>query len=106
MACTQYNHTLLKLKTGVPQDRVLSPSLLNNYTSDIPLSLKDLQITMYTDDLITSHTKHHKAQQLLQLYLEKTHEYTTNNHHINPDKLQLCFLHKTQLKMAQLNHFN
>ena len=66
-ACTQYNGTLSKLKrinTGVPQGEVLSPTLFNNYTSDIPLPPKHVQITTYADDITitTSHTKHHKTQ--------------------------------------------
>ena len=65
-AWTQYNSTLSKLKrinTGVPQGRVLSPTLFNIYTSDIPLPPKDIQITTYADDITTtaSHTKHRKA---------------------------------------------
>ena len=67
-ACTQYNGTLSKLKqinTGVPQGGVLSPTLFNIYTSDIPLPPKDIQITTYADDItsMASHTQHHKAQQ-------------------------------------------
>ena len=47
-ACTQYNGTLSKLKrinSGVPQGGVLSPTLCNVYTSDIPLA------TTYADDI-------------------------------------------------------
>ena len=42
-ACAQYNGTLSKLKqinTGVPQHEILSPTLLNIHTSDIPLLQK------------------------------------------------------------------
>ena len=61
--CTQYNGTLSKLKrinTGVPQGGVLSPTLFNIYTSDIPLPPKDVQITTYADDttITSSYTKH------------------------------------------------
>ena len=75
-ACTQCNNTLSKLKqinTGVLQDRVLSPTLFNIYTIDITIT--------------ASHTKHHKAQQLIQPYFHKIYERaTTNNLHINTDK--------------------
>ena len=87
-ACTQYNGTLTKLKrinTQVPQGEGLSPTLFNIYTSDIPLLPKDIQITTYADDItiIASHTKHCKAQQLIQPYLHKIYErVTTNNLHI------------------------
>ena len=64
-ACSQYNATLSKLKrinTGVPQGGVLSPTLFNNYTSDILFSPKNVLITTYADDItITpSHMKHFK----------------------------------------------
>ena len=48
-ACTSYNGTLSKLKrinTGVPQGGVLSPTLFNIYTSDIPLPPKDVLINI------------------------------------------------------------
>ena len=91
-ACTQYNGTLSKLKqinTGITQGGVLSPTLFNIYTSDIPLPSKDIQITTYADDITitASHTKHRKAQQLIQPYLHKIYEWaTTNNLHINTNK--------------------
>ena len=87
--CTQYNGTLSKLKqinSGVLQGGVLSPTIFNIYTSDISLPPKDIPITTYANDIIITayHTKHHKAQQLIQPYLHKIYEWaTTNNLHIN-----------------------
>ena len=83
-ACTQYNGTLSKLKqinTDVSQGGVLSPTLFNIYTSDIPLPPKDVQITTYADDITitASCTKHCKAQQLIQPYLHKIYEWPTIN---------------------------
>ena len=55
----------------------------------MPLSPKDVQITTYADDITitASHIKHHKTQQLIQLYLHKIYEWaTTNNLHININK--------------------
>ena len=78
-----------QINTAVPQGGVLSPTLFNIYTSDIPLSPKDVKITTYTDDItiIASHTKHHKAQQIIQLYLRKIYEWAiTNNLYISTDK--------------------
>ena len=62
---TQTNQQWSTTRSGV-----LSPTLFNIYTSDIPLP-KDVQITTYADDITitASHTKHHKAQQLIQPYL-------------------------------------
>ena len=63
-------HTLKTNNTGVPQGGVLSSTLFNIYTSDIPLPPKGVQVTTYADDtkITASHTKHRKAQQLIQLY--------------------------------------
>ena len=51
-------HTLKtqkKINTGIPQGGVLSPTLFNIYTFDIPLSPKNVQITTYADDIQTLH---------------------------------------------------
>ena len=67
----------------------MSSTLFNIYTYDIPFLSKDVQITTYADDvtIIASNTKHHRAQQLIQLCLYKIYEWdTTNNLHINTDK--------------------
>ena len=77
------------INTGVPQVKILSPTLFNIYISDIPLPSKDVQITTYADEITitASHTKHCKAQQLIQQYLHKIYEWaTTNNLYINTDK--------------------
>ena len=68
------NGRLSKLKginTGVSQDGALSPTLFNIYTSDIPLPLKDVQITTYSDNITitVSHTKHCKTQQIIQPHI-------------------------------------
>ena len=74
---------------------VLSPTLFNIYTSDIPLPAKDIQITTYADDITitASHTKHCKAQQLIQPYLHKIYDWTTtdNNLHRNTEKITTTF---------------
>ena len=57
--------------------------------SDISLPPKSTQITTYADKItITAfHTKHHKAKQFNQPYLQKIYKWTTiNNLHINTDK--------------------
>ena len=64
-------------------------NIIHIYTSDIPLLQKDIQITTYTDKITITvfHTKHRKAQQLIQPYLHKIYECaTTNNLHIKTDK--------------------
>ena len=55
LACTQCNGTLSKRKRInsriKAQNTVLSPTLFSFNTSDIPLSLKDIQITTYADEI-------------------------------------------------------
>ena len=86
-------HSKLKrINTKLSQGRVLSPSptLFNIYISDIQLPPNDIQITTYVNNIIitTSHTKHRKAQQLIQPYLQEIYEWATaNNVHINTDKI-------------------
>ena len=78
----------LKTKTNQHWNTTRESSV-SIYTSDIPLPLNNIQITTYADNITitASHTKHHKAQQLIQPYLHKIYEWaTTNNFQINTDK--------------------
>ena len=71
---------LKRINTGV-----LSPTLFNIYTSDVPLPPKDVQTTTYADEITmtASYTKHRKAQQLIQPYLHNIYEWAnTNNFYI------------------------
>ena len=56
---TYINHTSSQrqFKTGVPQGGVLSPTLLNIYTADIPPPRAPVQVMAYADD-ITITSKH------------------------------------------------
>ena len=63
---TYRNHTSSKcqFKTGVPQGGVLSPTLFNIYTADIPLPRAPVQVLAYADDIsITSTTHNHECSQ-------------------------------------------
>jgi len=71
-AYTTYKHATsaqLKLKTGVPQGGVLSPTLFNIYMSDIPTPPEHVSLSTYADDITTlsSHVNTNTAQQNLQL---------------------------------------
>ena len=72
---TYRNHTSKQrqFKTGVPQVGVLSPTLFNIYTSDLPPPSAPVQVMAYADDItITStHTSTSAAKEI-----HTTHTYT------------------------------
>ena len=72
---TYRNHTSSQrqFKTGVPQGGVLSPTLFNVYTADIPLPRAPVPVMAYADDItITStHTSTSAAKKYIQPYLYK-----------------------------------
>ena len=88
---TYRNHTSSQrqFKTGVPQGGVLSPTLFNIYTADIPPPRAPVQVMAYADDItITSiHTSTSAAKKYIQPYLHKFVVWTKqNNLTLNPDK--------------------
>ena len=42
---------LKSINARLPQDRILTPTLFNVYTSEIILTLKDVQVPTYADDI-------------------------------------------------------
>ena len=86
---TYRNHTSSqhKLKTGVAQGGVLSPTLFNIYTADIPPQRAPVQVMVYADDItITStHTSTSAAKKYIQPYLHKFLP-GQKNLALNPDK--------------------
>ena len=85
------NHKSIQrqVKTGVPQGGVLSPTLFNIHTADIPTPTAPVQVMLYTDDItITStHTSMSAARKYIQPYLHKVYDWSQhNNLIINPDK--------------------
>ena len=88
---TYINHTSKQrqFKTGVPQGGVLSPTLFNINTSDLPPPSAPVQVMAYADDItITStHTSTSAAKKYIQPYLHKVFAWTKqNNLLLNPDK--------------------
>ena len=75
--CTTYiNYTSSQrqFKTGVQQGGVLSPTLFNIYTADIPPPRALVQVMAYTDDMtITStHTSMGTAKKYIQPYIHNS----------------------------------
>ena len=85
---TYINHTSKQrqFKTGVPQGGVLSPTLINIYTSDLPPPSAPVQVMAYADDItITStHTSTSVSKKYIQPYLHKVFAWTKQNKTTSP----------------------
>ena len=88
---TYTNHTSSQrqFKTGVPQGGVLSLTLFNIYTGDVPLPKAPVQVIGYADNItITStHTSTSATKKYIHPYLHTVFAWTKqNNFTLNSDK--------------------
>ena len=88
---THRNHTSSQrqFKTSVPQGDVLSPTLFNICTADIPPPRAPVQVMAYAYDITITytHTSTSVAKKYIQPYLHKVFAWTKeNNLTLNPDK--------------------
>ena len=78
-----------QFKTGVPQGGVLSPTLFNSYSADIPPLRAPDQVMAYADYIIitSTHTSTSAAKKYMQPYLHIVFTLTKQiNLTLNPDK--------------------
>ena len=87
---TYRNHSSrqCQFKTGIPQGGVLSPTLFNIYTLDLPPPSAPVQVMAYADDITITFTQTStsEARKYIQPYLHKVFVWTNQNNLIlNPD---------------------
>lgn len=83
---------LKKIKAGVLQGAVLSPTLYNLYTADIPNSNRNVQIFTYPDDTsaLSTSIKPNQSAKYLQNATDEITNWTKQNEIlINPEKFPL-----------------
>ena len=107
-ACVQQRHSkskTFKIHNGVPQGAILSPSLFNLFTHDLPIPTNPaIKLRSYADDLtITSqHCKVHTATSNLQPYMDSIQRWLTlNRMEASPQKSTVTLLtsHKKESHM-------
>ena len=80
------------------QGGVLSPTLFNIYTADIPPPRAPVQVMAYADDITSTHTSTSAAKKYIQPYLHTVFSWTKqNNLTLNPDKTT-CTLFTAEYK--------
>ena len=75
---TYRNHTSKQrqFKTGVPQCGVLSPTLFNIYTLDLPPPSAPVQVMAYVDEITITYTSTSAAKKYIQPYQHKVFAWT------------------------------
>ena len=84
---TYRNHTSRQrqFKTGVPQGGILSSTLFNIYTSELPPPSASVQVMVYAEDI--TFTSMSAAKKYIQPYLQKVFAWSKQiNLILNPDK--------------------
>ena len=78
---TYRNHTSKQrqFKTDVPQGGVLSSTLFNIYTTDLPPPSAPVQVMVYADKITSTHTSTSAANKYIQPYPHKVFAWTKQN---------------------------
>lgn len=89
--------TIRSINAGVPQGAVLSPTLYNLFTADIPIHFPNTQILTFADDtaIITTSKSYNRTINYLQNTINEITQWTNQSRlQINPDKSQLIHFSK------------
>ena len=82
-----YTSSQRQFKTGVPQGGVLSPTLFNIYTADIPPPRAPGHVMVYAEDITSTHTSTSAAKNYIQPYIHNVLAWKKlNNLTLNPNK--------------------
>ena len=71
-----HTYTQCQFKTGVPQGSVLTSTLFNIYTSDLPPPSAPVQVMVYADDITNTSTSTNAAKKYIEPYLQKVIAWT------------------------------
>ena len=83
----------MSIQTGIPHDGILSPTLFNIYTADIPPPRVPAQVMAYADDITITSTRTSAASQNTYNHTYIKYLSVQNNLILNQTKqLALCSL--------------
>ena len=78
---TKLETSIRQFKTGIPHGGILSPTLFNIYTADLPPPRALVQVMSYADiiTITSTHASTSADNKYIQLYLHKVFAWTKRN---------------------------